>query len=1098
MSTILKKDINVNEKGIATIPFDIIEEFIDSTLAKIPFEFNNAENKLVINTGINKNFLNDYNKKKVRQQRRFIHFSITEKKIRKSEKQFKEALNSFTDKITALDDLSKLQETLKDVNNIYELKKTFLIFFNKSNYLRKFYNSKFDIELIKNEKGKKKLVLNFKSFGDIMPRTLDKTIHQGTLLIHKDGPPKIIKHFINKDYAIIKLHSLMDNHSEGLKDVYDLVITCDKNKFSKIFNSKGYKNPNVSFGKYSKDESLSSQNIYVSKLKFDTFLKSFGQKFLYINNLDNNEIVEIPFYEDLYDKYLIENIYSSEELKNIKKKINRGLSKYYTQYKNFLEYLKKTKSSKSIQDLNKKDTLILQGIEESIIDEKFTSSEKVYEQYLIICENAQVKPFKILTFKKHLESLHQMKYISIRSRRGAKDNPKIPKNIFLNKPLSELDDMIYKDLDFTFDHLNKLDFLNISKRERFDIDVRIHFMNNLDIVLTRDKELNINYSSDLLIEEFNINFQKGKDAFLKKYESYVDKKNLYKITEEYSKNILYFLKELRGISMLDLNLDFILDIFYFSSILKKNINLIRDKFEIRDQSLSQTIPIVLGVQIAFQKHFRKENALDYYNLFFTSKFVNFPNINRNLLYKIRKYCQDMIFIFESAQDLNILKKEFKDKFQGNFEFKYIVKNIEDLIKPKLDIQKDLLKIYNDIKKNIPQELDTKKNIDEIRKILEQKLKADFSSQTDFDEATKSIEILLTSKLTPKINYDNILNQIDFYFSQKLTKKKQIDEITNYIEENLKNEFKDKRKFNTIIKKIENIYNSKFENKKYYSSIIRQINKYFKELNSEEDLKKIKKYIEVNLKNLFESESKQESIIRQIDRTFMSRKENPQELEDIIKMCFSLVKLLISDTIWHSILTSSIFSLFILSLNKEKEIPLGSISKLLGVLPTSISLHVKRIIESEMDTKKYKSRFTTLRITDEETREKVRNKLVEILLGSQIHLIFNTKSSSKHIKILNEEFKFRMDFFSRYKQFNPSLEPVSNSLIDKYIKGFVREIKNEEVKRDKDYKINLLTYRLNFFRKYKVFDKALMPLKDEIKNLEFLSVNNEDFLFEKVS
>ena len=118
-------------------------------------------------------------------------------------------------------------------------------------------------------------------------------------------------------------------------------------------------------------------------------------------------------------------------------------------------------------------------------------------------------------------------------------------------------------------------------------------------------------------------------------------------------------------------------------------------------------------------------------------------------------------------------------------------------------------------------------------------------------------------------------------------------------------------------------------------------------------------------------------------------KSPNELVDITKLCFAVIRLLLSDTIWHNILTASVFGLFILAIGKDKDIPLGSICNLLKIQHTSLNLHIKKIIKYNTD-KKGKQRFKDLKVKNEETRENVRERLVELLMSSQIQLIFKSQ------------------------------------------------------------------------------------------------------------
>lgn len=994
MSKVLKSNLRVDGKGISLVGLDILKSYIDTSLVKIPFKFNDAENALEIDIGIDQEYIVEYEKNTIRQQRRFLHFNILDKKIRRDEEKFRQALELFKEKLASIEDLSKVQEEFKDIKDSYDTESTFCFNFKKSSFLNKFINKNYDLELLElNNKGSaKKIIFNFKSIKDITPRIVNTTINQGTLLIQKIGPPKVVKHFIDKNYVIIKLHYFMDNHSKELKNVYDILITCNEKIVSQIFQSKRYNNPNVFFGKYTKERGINAQNFYISKIKFGEFLKSFGQKFLYIKDLLSNEVVEIPFKEKKFDNFLLKSKrYDIETLNRIKEKANKGFSEYYTFYKEFLEDIKK------------------------ITNEKDFDNE-------------------------------------------------------------------YKDFKPIFDNFEKLDFSSINKREIFDVEVKIHFLDNLEILITRDNELKVDYSLDILQEGLNINFQRAKEKFQKEYEDHLSKKDLYKISEEYYKTLYLFLHELKFKSMLNLHTDFIRDCLYYFAILKKNIDLIKQRFSLGNKSLLETVSIVLSVLNAFYNHFPKESSLSLFDKFFNSKFTKFSEKNPVSLVKLKIYCRDMIYLFEAAKDLKILKREFKDKFQSHFEFGQIIKHIEKKLCLKLNLNTEELfnQILGEIKEGIKYKQETEKNFEEITAFIETQLKEEFTSEIEFKKTTESIEQLLMSKLVPKIDFDNILKQINSFFKKKLTKKGQVNEIIEYIEKNLKNEFENKRKFNAILKKIRNTYENKIDNDEKYSNILNQLENIFKNLNTKEDIHKIQLFIEENLDDIFGSNQESKKILNQIDKAFLNKLEPSKELEDIIQLSFAIVKLLITDTAWFSILSGSVFGLFILALNMEKLIPLGSICDVLDILSTSLSLQVKKVIETEK-VKRGRRIFDNLKITDEETRQKIRNRLVELLLGSQAFQIFKSKKDER-IRRLSEEFKMRIDFFTRHEQFADSLETVSKKLIDRFIKDFILKIKHITKREDKDSKVSELTTRLTFFNIFSNFRKNLISLKSEIKEI----------------
>ncbi len=1074
MSTILKENLSVDNKGIALIQRKILKEFIDPTLKRIPYTFNDAENQIQIQIGINEKDVEAYIEENPFQRRKFLSFEIIEKKIKKS-KSYEDIEKIIKKKLATIDDFSKVSEIIENIKQMYETEKVFRFSFTKSRYLKRFLNKSFDVIL---SDKKKYLVFDFKSIQDINPRVLNTTIRQGTLLIHKIGPPKVIKYYNNKNYAIFKVFSLMNKHTNNFNKIYDLLITPNENIVNQIYQDKQYDNPNVFFGKYGKDEESKSQNFYISKLKFEEFLKSYGSKFLFVQHKTTGEIFEIPFDEEKYHRFLLDFKYYNdyESLSKAQEKANRGIDPYYSYYE---EFLKKTKQKKInynnqfLESLDVKDLLILIGVKKAIGDNEKTTIEEAFKSYIKTCEEKNKKTFTKNTFESHINTLEEKNLISIRKR---KDEKKIYQFLYLKSySLTELLKTYNEkeNLNYILENLEDLDFSTRVKRELFDVDVSVYFMNNMEILVSRDSELEIDYTKNLLQEDLTNQFQNAKEIFHKTYQNLILQKDIYKLTSENDKNLLNLLKELKYKSLLEFNEEFVIDCIYYFSILKKNINFIKNRFEIRDHALLETISIVQGVRNAFRKHFSKESSISHFNSFFNLKFSNFTVVNSQFLYKIQKACQDLIFMFETAQDLKLIREKFKNKFHTNFEFKHIINDIQALIEPKLNVyQDDFDLILSELENGVKKKKEAGNNIDEITKLLTDQLKDSFSNQKEFDNTTKTIADILKAKLSPTFDYTNTIKEIDSYFKQNITSEEEITKVLDYVEGNLRNDFEDKKKFFSILNKIRNIYELKIENTKKYKRIIKHINNTFNSLTIEADVEKIKGYIEKNLADTFNTASQQQNILRQIDQAYKNKMESPNELEDITKLCFAVIRLLLSDTVWHNILTASVFGLFVLAIDKDKDIKLGSICKTLNIQHTSMNLHIKKIIKDNIN-KKGKQRFEDLKVKNEETREKVRERLVELLMSSQIYLLFKThegKTKQTNLKNLTNEFKFRLDFFKRYKQFNKAITKVSDVLINRFIKNYSQ---------GRDFIQDNLSYRIQFFKNY--FDESLQNKMPEIKN-----------------
>lgn len=170
---------------------------------------------------------------------------------------------------------------------------------------------------------------------------------------------------------------------------------------------------------------------------------------------------------------------------------------------------------------------------------------------------------------------------------------------------------------------------------------------------------------------------------------------------------------------------------------------------------------------------------------------------------------------------------------------------------------------------------------------------------------------------------------------------------------------------------------------------------------------------------------------------------------------------------------------------------------LKILPTSVSLQIKKLLANYLYNKKA-TKFDTLKITDEETRKNVRLLLVKQLLESNIYMVFKTKKITRLNRLI-EGFKLRINFFTRYEQFNDSLNEVSEFLVQKYIKELIQEIKNiEEIKekiKEREILLSDLTFRLNFFKDYELFNDAMFSLIEDIKGLEFLTPESKEIVLQ---
>lgn len=100
-----------------------------------------------------------------------------------------------------------------------------------------------------------------------------------------------------------------------------------------------------------------------------------------------------------------------------------------------------------------------------------------------------------------------------------------------------------ENLNCILENLEDLDFSTRSKRELFNIDVTVYFMDNMDILVSKDSKLEIDYTKNLLQEDLTDLFQKAKEKYQEDYQYLILQKDIYKLTNEYNKNLLNLLPE---------------------------------------------------------------------------------------------------------------------------------------------------------------------------------------------------------------------------------------------------------------------------------------------------------------------------------------------------------------------------------------------------------------------------------------------------------------------------------------------------------------------------------------------------------------------------
>ncbi len=563
METEIIKDMLVEDNGIVDIPYEKFKGFFDPTMEQVPYKFNIGEDKFAIELGYNKAKLEKYKQDTPVRHRQLINFRLLE--IEKAE----ELKASRKEKIIRFD-------------------------FKSSKHLEKFLGKIFYITHLEEQsetKVRNQIIFKFK---DIEYQTEHLvTIKNGVFTIQKIAPPNLLDFILKReDYAIMKIYSLMSKHSKKLRESYDLLISFRPNILNYLQIEE-----KIDKRKYTKTDKDNYLNFYISRKKFEEFLKPTPIVRFIIEDRKSNQKFSFELDESIYNRFLKEVMkLPKKEIKILQKNASKGTSAYYDYVKDFLEYLKTDKI-----DVN-----------------EFPEESDYLEELRISLDNAGF----ILNFK------------------NLNDGEKYAK----------------------------------TKRTSYVIISKIIFLDNNDILITRDLKLKIRNNIDLIVEDTEKTFKKGKELYEEEFADKLDKGLLVSITPEESSLISNILKELRLRSQENLSPSFIRESFYYISIIKTSKEIYDDKYKFNSEKINELIAIYFGIYTSFAKNFPKNPFVSSDNIFFFMRdLLEIPSLNKAILENVISFTRDLIFLYECAQDLKYYKEMFSDKFEDPEELNNIIR-----------------------------------------------------------------------------------------------------------------------------------------------------------------------------------------------------------------------------------------------------------------------------------------------------------------------------------------------------------------------------------------------------------------------------------------
>ncbi|MGQ4876533.1 MAG: hypothetical protein ACP6IY_20910 [Promethearchaeia archaeon] len=214
------------------------------------------------------------------------------------------------------------------------------------------------------------------------------------------------------------------------------------------------------------------------------------------------------------------------------------------------------------------------------------------------------------------------------------------------------------------------DFSSLYKRTNSIVNVKIKFLDNGELIISRDTKLKIPNDFNFINAEIREQYEKGRELYLNYYRT----KGLKILNTKELERFYDLLYKVRLRSQENINPEIIKEMLYYCSIIKTNYNLLKRKFNFVDNKIYPIITINLGIYTCFSRNFPKNSLTLAERDVFISDFLKNTAMTKSNLDDLIKYIRDIIFLFECAADLKYLLSAFKQKFEDDREIE-LIKNL---------------------------------------------------------------------------------------------------------------------------------------------------------------------------------------------------------------------------------------------------------------------------------------------------------------------------------------------------------------------------------------------------------------------------------------
>lgn len=358
-----------------------------------------------------------------------------------------------------------------------------------------------------------------------------------------------------------------------------------------------------------------------------------------------------------FDKNIIKHIKSKENVEfgsyTIKKKYND--KRFYLSkkiFKDFVYYRKKT----ILLIRNKKNNDLL----------NFYLDEEIYNDFLL--KNIGITNEKINNIKENAHKGISEYFSWVRE---------FIKAIFSNQISFEDTNKLfsyYKEVRtlFTNINLNDLCFDDMVKRAKFSGKIKIFFIDDKNIIISRDLELRIPEIIDFLREEVNLFLNRAIKQFYNNNILKIRNGTFRPPNKENVDRIIEILAKFKLISLEKYDVLFFEDMLQNFSILEKCKSIINAKCpEIKKIKVDfEALKVFLSIFTSIQKFIPYCDTKEYL-IKIAEKSLNI-SFERELFTKIMSLSSNLIYLYNVADDLKAIQSELTNKFENLAELKTMV------------------------------------------------------------------------------------------------------------------------------------------------------------------------------------------------------------------------------------------------------------------------------------------------------------------------------------------------------------------------------------------------------------------------------------------